>query len=80
MTWTDKLSIGIGVIDEDQKKLVGMVNELYGAMQAGHGRESLGRILDGLMQCFRVHFARGEKFFAQIGYAAAVRTSRSKTP
>jgi len=72
MTWTDKLSVGVGVIDDDHKKLVGMVNELYDAMQAGHGKASLGRILDGLVQYTKFHFAREEKFFAQTGYPAAV--------
>jgi hemerythrin len=69
MTWTEKLSVGVGVLDEDHKKLVGMVNELYDAMQAGHGKEKLGRILDGLVQYTKMHFAREEKFFAQTGYA-----------
>ena len=72
MTWTDKLSVGVGVIDEDHKKLVGMVNELYDAMQAGQGRDSLGRILNGLVQYTKFHFAREEKCFAQTGYPAAV--------
>ncbi len=71
MTWTEKLSVGVGVLDEDHKKLVGMLNELYDAMQAGQGRDSLGRILNGLVQYTTFHFAREEKFFAQTGYAAA---------
>lgn len=71
MTWTDKLSVGVAALDDDHKKLVSMVNELYDAMQAGHGRESLGRILDGLIQYTKMHFAREEKFFAQTGYPAA---------
>ena len=50
MNWTDKLSVGVAVIDDDHKKLVGMVNELYDAMQSGRGKDSLGRILDGLVQ------------------------------
>jgi hemerythrin len=49
MTWTPKLSVGVAVLDEDHKKLVGMVNELYDAMQAGHGKESLGPILGRLV-------------------------------
>ena len=71
MTWTDKLSVGVGVIDDDHKKLVGMVNELYDAMQAGHGKEKLGRILDELVKYTKFHFAREEKFFAETGYPAA---------
>ena len=72
MNWTDKLSVGVAVIDDDHKKLVGMVNELYDAMQAGRGRDLLGHILDGLVQYTRFHFAREEKFFAQTGYPDAV--------
>lgn len=72
MTWTEKLSVGVGVIDDDHKKLVGMVNELYDAMQGGHGRDALGRILEELVQYTKFHFAREEKYFAQTGYPAAV--------
>jgi len=72
MTWTDKLSVGVGVLDDDHKRLVGMLNELYDAMQAGHGRDSLGRILDGLVHYTKVHFGREEKFFAQTTYPAAI--------
>ncbi len=56
MEWTDKLSVGVAALDEDHKKLVGMVNELYDAMLAGHGKEKLGRILDGLVQYHQVPF------------------------
>jgi|SRR5208283_5419601 len=72
MTWTERLSVGVGVLDDDHKKLVAMVNELYDAMQAGHGREHLGRILGELVQYTKGHFAREEAFFAKTGYPAAV--------
>ena len=68
MTWTENLSVGVGVLDNDHKRLVGMVNELYDAMQAGHGKESLGRILNDLVHYTKVHFAREEKLFAETGY------------
>jgi hemerythrin len=63
MTWTDKLSVGVGVIDDDHKKLVGMVNELYDAMQAGHGKEKLGRILDELVKYTNIPFRSGREVF-----------------
>jgi hemerythrin len=71
MTWTEKLSVGVGVLDDDHKKLVGMVNELYDAMQGGHGKEKLGGILDRLVQYTKFHFAREEKLFAETGYPAS---------
>jgi hemerythrin len=72
LAWTDKLSVGVNVLDEDHKRLVAMVNQLYDAMQAGHGKDSLSPILDGLIQYTKMHFAREEKFFAQTSYPAAV--------
>ena len=71
MAWTEKLSVGVGVLDDDHKKLVGMVNELYDAMQAGHGKEKLGGILDRLVQYTKFHFSREEKYFAETGYPAS---------
>jgi hemerythrin len=72
MTWTEKLSVGVDVLDDDHKRLVAMLNELYDAMLAGNGKDSLGRILDGLVHYTKVHFAREEKLFAETGYAARI--------
>lgn len=71
MTWTDKLSVGVGVLDQDHRRLVGMVNDLYDAMQAGHGKDALGRILNELIKYTQLHFGREEQFFAQTAYPAA---------
>jgi hemerythrin len=68
MTWNDKLSVGVTVIDQEHKKLVGMINELYDAVQSGHGKAALGKILDGLVDYTKTHFAHEEKFFADTGY------------
>ncbi len=72
MVWNNNLSVGVAVIDEDHKKLVAMVNELYEAIQGGHGRDALGKILDGLVSYTVMHFAREEKFFLETGYADAI--------
>jgi hemerythrin len=68
MTWNEKLAVGVKVLDDDHKKLVGMVNQLYDAIQSGHGKDSLGKILDGLVDYTKIHFAREEQMFAQTGY------------
>lgn len=68
MSWNDKMSVGVGVIDEDHKKLVSMVNNLYDGIQGGKGKDSVGPVLDGLIEYTKMHFAREEKFFAQTGY------------
>jgi hemerythrin len=71
MMWNDRLSVGVKVLDDDHKKLVGMINQLFDAIQSGHGKDSLGKILDGLIDYTKVHFAREEQFFVQTGYGAS---------
>lgn len=68
MEWSDRLSVGIGIVDTQHKKLVGMVNDLYDAVQSGHGQDVLGKILDGLIAYTAEHFKQEETFFAQTGY------------
>lgn len=37
LNWTDELSVGIARIDQQHQKIVGFLNDLYEAMQAGKG-------------------------------------------
>jgi len=72
MNWSDKMSVGVAVFDEEHKKLVGMLNELYDGVQAGKGTVVLGKVLDGLISYTAGHFKREEQAFAQTGYPNAV--------
>ncbi len=38
--WSDKLSTGTRMFDEQHKKLVAMINELHNAMKYGRGKNS----------------------------------------
>jgi hemerythrin len=71
MTWTEKMSVGVKVLDDDHKKLIGMINELQDGLKAGHGKEALGQVLDELVNYTQIHFAREEQYFAQTGYPPA---------
>lgn len=68
MQWNPKLSVGIAQFDQEHQRLVGMVNDLFDAMQAGKGKDALGRILDGLITYTQTHFAHEEQFMAQHGF------------
>jgi len=70
-SWSDKLSVGVVVLDNDHKKLIAMVNNLFDGIQAGKGKEVVGKILDGLIAYTAEHFKREEAFFAQAGYPDA---------
>lgn len=68
MEWTDKLSVGVSQFDNEHKKLVAMVNDLFDAVQGGRGKEALAKILDGLIAYTKTHFANEERYFQQHGY------------
>lgn len=68
MSWSDKLSVNIREIDEQHKRLVGMVNELHDAMSSGKGKEAMGAILTGLVQYVASHFATEERHMKAHSY------------
>ena len=70
MTWNEKMSVGVVALDNEHKKLVAMVNELYDGIQAGKGTDALARVLDGLISYTAAHFKHEEEFFAKTGYPA----------
>jgi hemerythrin len=66
--WGDEFSIGIEEFDADHKKLIGMLNSLKKAMDAGNAYEELGRVLAGLKLYMSFHFAHEEELLRQINY------------
>ena len=71
MEWNDKLSVGVQLIDDDHKRLVGMVNELHDAVKAAKGKEALGKVLDGLVSYTKTHFGHEEVEMAKFKYPKA---------
>lgn len=69
ITWNDGLCVGVTEIDRQHKKLIGMINELDEATRAGHGRELIGEIVDGLIIYTATHFRLEEKYFSEFEYA-----------
>ncbi|MCL5063036.1 MAG: bacteriohemerythrin [Nitrospiraceae bacterium] len=68
MSWSDNLSVNIKEIDEQHKKLVGMVNDLHDAMKMGKGNDVTGKILTGLIQYVGTHFATEERLMKTHNY------------
>ncbi len=66
--WSDSLSVKIPSIDEQHKKLVGMVNSLHEGIAKGNSKEVLVDVFDGLAQYTVEHFGYEEKFFNEFGY------------
>lgn len=69
MKWVDDYSVQVAELDQQHQKLIEMINHLHDEMRQGKGRESLGSILDQLIEYTRVHFATEEDWMARAGYA-----------
>jgi hemerythrin len=67
--WSDALSVGNSLIDQDHKELVTLVNELHQAVQDGKSGETLGSILQALFTYTQEHFQREELLMEHINYA-----------
>lgn len=68
MQWNDRMSVGVAQYDEDHKKLITMLNDLFDGMQAGKAKDVLGKILDGLIDYTKTHFGREEAAMSKHGY------------
>ncbi len=66
--WKDNYSVGIKRIDEQHKKLVGYLNELYGSMKAGKGKVTLGAVLKSLVEYTQTHFVTEESLMALYNF------------
>jgi hemerythrin len=70
MTWTSDLSVGVAVLDDDHKKLIGIINQLHFGITAGHDKKILEIVLGELVDYIKFHFAREETMLINAGYGA----------
>lgn len=66
--WSEKYSVNILEIDDQHKKLIGMVGQLHNAMREGKGKQVLDEVLRNLIQYTRTHFAAEERIMKANGY------------
>jgi hemerythrin len=66
--WKDEYSVNIKQIDEQHKKLVAILNELHSAMLTGKATDSLGIILDELLDYTKYHFKTEEDLMKEHNY------------
>lgn len=71
MEWDDKLSVGVKQIDDEHKVLIKLVNELHDAIRANHGKEVLGKTLEGLIAYTGSHFGHEEGEMKRTNYPGA---------
>ncbi len=66
--WSDDLKLGIPSLDKDHQVLVRMLNDLADAVAQSKSQGVLEKVLAGLLNYTKTHFAREERHFDQHGY------------
>jgi len=66
--WKPQYSVHMSSIDGQHQNLFRLAEELYAAMSAGQGKESLSGVLSRLVQYCSVHFAHEERLMLVHGY------------
>jgi hemerythrin len=67
LSWTADLSVGIDAIDDQHKRIVDFINDLHEA-SLRDDRETVGRIIDALMEYTVSHFRLEEAMMERAGY------------
>ncbi len=66
--WSDRYSVNIASMDEQHKKLIGMMGELNEKLKQGKAVEISGKILDGMLEYAVSHLNAEEKLMQTHGY------------
>jgi hemerythrin len=68
IVWTDQLSIEVKLLDNDHKKLVLLINQLYDGLMTGRAKPALERVFKDLVSYTRVHHAHEEQLLVETGF------------
>ncbi len=68
-SWKDSYSVGIATFDEQHKRLISFIDELYQAMSQRRGDAAVVPILNNLVAYTKTHFAAEERAMEAFKYA-----------
>ncbi len=66
--WDDTYSVGDTEIDNDHKRIIALLNDLYQAYELGHANPILTGLFDQVEQATIQHFKREESLLERRGY------------
>ncbi|GLH73857.1 hemerythrin [Geothrix limicola] len=66
--WESKYEVGVPIIDAQHRMLFDHVNTLFDAMQAGHGKDEIGKTLAFLARYTVEHFKTEEDLMQRSAY------------
>ncbi len=66
--WTDKLNLGVQLVDEQHRMLCSYINDLYSAMKNNSAKDELATIMQHLREYTASHFSTEEQLFEHSAY------------
>jgi len=67
--WDDKYSVGISIIDEEHKKLIGILNKAIFAKEHNDNPEELREVLREMTNYALTHFKTEETYMKEFNYS-----------
>ena len=68
MGWTEDLSVGVDLIDQQHKVWFDKANQLFDAGKSGKAKEFIAQMLQFLDEYTKMHFRDEEKYMLSIHY------------
>ena len=68
ISWSEKFSIGVGIIDEQHKNLFQLVNDMHNFIKSGSAKEKISTALDALINYTEYHFKEEEDYMFNVSY------------
>ena len=69
INWTEEMSVNIEEIDNQHKKLIDLLNELFSAMLDGKAQKIIDKIVNDLIEYTDYHFTTEENYFENHSYS-----------
>ncbi len=66
--WEDKFSVSLSMIDEDHKKLIGIMNKVIVLEQNSSNPKEITKVLNEMNQYAQTHFATEEAYMVRFNY------------
>jgi hemerythrin len=68
ISWSDKFSIGVEMIDEQHKQLFNLINELNSNISGNSSKQIIASSLDALISYTGYHFREEEDYMFNVSY------------